>query len=68
MAEVDTGERMHDERFFAKDTNVLVRLTCVVELHLSGFHREKHAKNFWWCAGGFLPCLWAWADWQSGPL
>ena len=25
-------------------------LHCVVELHLSGLHREKHTKNFWWCA------------------
>jgi hypothetical protein len=26
-------------------------LHCIVELHLSGHHREKHTKkNFWWYA------------------
>jgi hypothetical protein len=25
-------------------------LYCAVELRLLGFHREKHTKNFWWCA------------------
>jgi hypothetical protein len=25
-------------------------LHCIVELYLSGLHREKHTKNFWWYA------------------
>lgn len=32
--------------------HVLVCLTCVVMLHLSGLHKEKHQKNL--CSGGFL--------------
>ena len=60
LAEADTGERMlkkkkHackrtcDERFFSKDTHVLVCLTFVVELHSSGCHRNT-PKHFWWYA------------------
>ena len=36
---------MLDEGFFANDTDVLVCLTCAVELHLLGFYREKDTKK-----------------------
>ena len=45
-----TCERVHDEGFFAY--NVLIHLALhVVELHLSGLHREKRTTNI---SGGVL--------------
>lgn len=37
-------ERTHDEGFFVI-THVLVCLTCITVLHLSGLHKEKHQKT-----------------------
>jgi hypothetical protein len=39
---------------------------CVVELHLSRLHREKHAEKLWVVCCSFLPIPRTWADWQSG--
>lgn len=38
-------ERMRDKGFFANDTRVLVRLTCIVECQLLGLHREKRTRK-----------------------
>jgi hypothetical protein len=40
-----TRERTSDEGFFANNMHVLVHLTCVVELHLSWRHGEKHTRK-----------------------
>lgn len=37
---------------------------CVVELHLSGLHREKRTKTLLVVCCGFLLLLQIWADWQ----
>jgi hypothetical protein len=39
-------------------------LHCVVELHLSGLHREKRTKTLLVVCCGFLLLLQIWADWQ----
>jgi len=56
FAEADTGQRMfcksqHVKGHVRKDSLLMTHtyqpaLHCIVKLHLSGFHREKHAKNF----------------------
>lgn len=40
----ETCERTRDEGFFVI-THVLVCLTCIIVLHLSGLHKEKHQKT-----------------------
>ena len=39
-------ERTYDEGFFPDNMHVLVRLTCIVERHLSGLYTEKHTKCY----------------------
>jgi hypothetical protein len=56
-------ERTHDEGFNPNNTHVL--LHCVVELHLSGLHREKCTKKSLVVGYSFLSLLQTWADWQS---
>jgi hypothetical protein len=58
--EADTGERMfcqckHMKEHVMKDFLLMTdmywcALLCIIELHLSGLHREKCTKNLWWCA------------------
>ena len=57
-------ERTHDEGFFAKDTHVLVCLTCMVALHLLGLHREKLARELLVVCLRFLLLSRTLADWQ----
>jgi hypothetical protein len=40
-------------------------LHCIVELHLSGLHREKHTKEFLVVCCSFFPLPQSPADWQS---
>jgi hypothetical protein len=40
-------------------------LHCVVELHLSGHHREKCTKNLLVVCCSFLLLLWTQADWMN---
>jgi hypothetical protein len=52
-------ERRRDEGICANDMHVLVCLTCSIELHLSGLHREKRTRKTF---GGVLQFLVASAD------
>jgi hypothetical protein len=62
-------ERTHEEGFFAIAQMYWPTLHCVVELHLSGCHREKFTKKkkkkllVVYCS--FLLLLRTWADWQD---
>ena len=40
-------------------------LHCIVELYLSGLHREKCIKKLLVVCCSFLLLLWTQADWQS---
>ena len=70
QAEVDPGERMfckskHAKGHVTKDSLLATHmcwsaLHCIVELHLSGLHREKRTRK---TCGGLLEFLVASADW-----